>query len=132
MKQQANILIVDDELEIRELLDEFLRLKGYAVFTVASGAEILACLKANKPDLVLVDMSLPGMNGLDILRSIRATDPSIGVIMMTGLYDADVARQAIESGAYGYLPKPLDLRRLEDAIRAALTGGPHAGSARSI
>jgi two-component system, NtrC family, nitrogen regulation response regulator NtrX len=130
MKQQANLLIVDDELEIRELLMEFLQLKGYAVLTAANGVEALACLKAQKPDLALIDMWMPGMHGLDILRSIRAIDPSIGVIMMTGLCDAEVARQAIEYGAHDYLTKPLEFRRLEDAIRAGLTGTPHACPAR--
>jgi DNA-binding NtrC family response regulator len=126
MKQQANILIIDDELEIREVLKEFLQLKGYAALTAADGAEALACLKAGKPDLVLIDMWMPGMNGLDVLRSIRATDPSISVIMMTGLCDAEVARQAIEYGAHDYLPKPLDLRRLESSICTGLTGAPQA------
>jgi DNA-binding NtrC family response regulator len=126
MKQQANILIVDDELEIREVLKEFLQLKGYAALTAANGVEALTCLKAEKLDLAVVDMWMPGMNGLEILRSIRAIDPSVGVIIMTGLCDAEIARQAIESGAHDYLLKPLDLRRLEDAIRAGLTGAPQA------
>jgi DNA-binding NtrC family response regulator len=130
MKQQANLLIVDDELEIRELLKEFLQLKGYAVLTAANGVEALACLKDQKLDLALIDMWMPGMHGLEILRSIRAIDPSIGVIMMTGLCDAEVARQAIEYGAHDYLTKPLEFRRLEDAIRAGLTGAPHARPAR--
>jgi DNA-binding response OmpR family regulator len=131
MKQQANILIVDDELEIRELLKEYLQLKGYAVLAAATGAEALACLRANKADLALVDMWMPGMHGLDILRNIRATDPSVGVIMMTGLCDTEVARQAIECGAHDYLPKPLDFRRLEDTIRARLTGAPQSCPAYS-
>jgi DNA-binding response OmpR family regulator len=126
MKQQANILIVDDELEIRQLLKEFLQLKGYAALTAANGVEALTCLKAEKVDLALIDMWMPGMNGLDILRSIRASDPSVGVIMMTGLCDAEIARQAIDSGAHDYLTKPLDFRRLEGAIRAGLTGAPQA------
>jgi DNA-binding response OmpR family regulator len=130
MKQQANILIVDDELEIREVLKEFLQLKGYAVLTAANGVEALTCLKAETLDLALIDMWMPGMNGLDILRSIRALDPSVAMIMMTGLCDAEVVRQALEYGAHDCLAKPLDLRRLEDAIRAGLTGAPPACPAR--
>ena len=102
------------------------------MLTAANGAEALACLRAKKADLPLIDMWMPGMNGLDILRSIRANDPSVGVIMMTGLCDAQIARQAIESGAHGCLPKPLDLRGLEDAIHTRLTGAPHACPGRPV
>jgi DNA-binding response OmpR family regulator len=130
MEKKVKILVVDDELEIRELLKEFLQLKGYAALTAANGVEALACLKVQKLDLALIDMWMPGMNGLEILRSIRAIDPSVAVIMMTGLCDAEVARQAFEFGAHDCLAKPLDLRRLEDTIRAGLTGAPHACPAR--
>jgi DNA-binding response OmpR family regulator len=130
MEKKVKIMVVDDELEIRELLKEFLQLKGYAVLTAANGVEALACLKAATLNLALVDVWMPGMNGLEILRSIRALYPSVAVIMMPGLCDAEVVRQALEYGAHDCLAKPLDLRRLEDAIRAGLTGAPHACPAR--
>jgi DNA-binding response OmpR family regulator len=122
MMKKATILVIDDEIEIGELLKEFLQLKGYAVVTAANGVEALTYMKAQRPDLALIDMWMPGINGLEILRNIRAIDPSVGVIMLTGLCDEAIVRQARQDGACDYLTKPLDLRRLEHTTRSELTG----------
>ncbi len=116
MKDKTRILVVDDERDICELLKEFLEIRGFAVMTSSGGADALTCVLDQQPDVVLMDVRMPGLDGLETQRRIRAIDPRIDVIMLTGVCDEDVVTQAMQGGARQYLCKPLTLSDLERAI----------------
>jgi DNA-binding response OmpR family regulator len=112
----AKVLVVDDEPEAVELLVEFLSSKGYEVLTATSGEEALRRVKEDRPHLVLLDIRMPQMNGLEVLRRIREIDAEMGVIMVTAVNEEDVGRKALELGAFDYIVKPLDLKYLERSL----------------
>ncbi len=117
----AKVLVVDDEPEAVELLTEFLSSKGYEVLTATSGEEALRRVKEERPHLVLLDIQMPKMNGLEVLRRIREIDPEMGVIMATGVNEEDVGRKALELGAFDYIVKPLDMKYLEGSLWYKIT-----------
>ncbi len=117
----AKVLVVDDEPEAVELLTEFLSSKGYEVLTATSGEEALRRVKEERPHLVLLDIQMPKMNGLEVLRRIREIDPEMGVIMATGVNEEDVGRKALELGAFDYVVKPLDMKYLEGSLWYKIT-----------
>lgn len=112
----AKVLVVDDEPEAVELLVEFLSSKGYEVLTATSGEEALRRVKEDRPHLVLLDVRMPQMNGLEVLQRIREIDAEMGVIMVTAVNEEDVGRKALELGAFDYIVKPLDLKYLERSL----------------
>ena len=117
----AKILVVDDTPEAVELLVEFLSTKGYEVLTATSGEEALRRVKEDRPHLVLLDVEMPKMNGMETLRRIREIDPEMGVIMATGVNEEDVGRKALEMGAFDYIVKPLDMKYLEGSLGYKIT-----------
>lgn len=112
----AKVLVVDDEPEAVELLVEFLSSKGYEILTATSGEEALRRVKEDRPHLVLLDIRMPKMSGLEVLKRIREIDPEMGIIMVTAVNEEDVGRQALELGAFDYIVKPLDLKYLERSL----------------
>jgi DNA-binding response OmpR family regulator len=117
----AKVLVVDDEPEAVELLVEFLSAKGYEVVTATDGEEAVKRVKEDRPHLVLLDVRMPKMNGMEALRRIREIDPETGVIMVTGVNEEDVGRKALEQGAFDYIVKPLDLKYLERSVWYKIT-----------
>jgi two-component system response regulator AtoC len=120
MSALRSILVVDDESSIRESLDMFLREKGYAVRTAGSGAEGLALWNRHHPQVVVLDVRLPDMSGLDVLRKIIGKDPEANVIIITAFHDMDSTIAAMRQGAYDFLNKPLDVDELEQAVSRAM------------
>ncbi|UCE19755.1 MAG: response regulator [Gemmatimonadota bacterium] len=116
----ARILVVDDEQETRELLSEFLNLRGYEVLTASDGFEALTTFKSERPHIVLLDTKMPGLDGVEVLRRIRALDKEVGVIMVTGVKDEKVGEYALKLGANDCLTKPIDLDDLEKSVYAKL------------
>ncbi len=116
MREEARILVVDDEDEVRQLVAEFLEAKGYSVITAATGLEALTAVKHYQPDLVLMDIMMPKMNGLETIQRIRQIDRRVGIIMLTAVEDESIAREAMKRDAYDYITKPLDFGYLELAI----------------
>jgi DNA-binding NtrC family response regulator len=118
------ILIVDDEPSIREVLTGYFQHqygpRGYTVETAADGAQALAAARRRRPALVLLDVEMPGMDGLEALRGLRALDPGIPVIMVTGNESTRVAGDIIKSGAYSYLPKPVKFQYLDHLVATVL------------
>jgi DNA-binding response OmpR family regulator len=112
----AKVLVVDDEPEAVELLVEFLSSKGYEVLTAGGGEEALQRVKADRPHLVLLDIRMPKMNGIEVLQRIREIDPEMGVIMVTAVNEEEMGRKALELGAFDYIVKPLDLKYLERSV----------------
>ena len=116
------ILVVDDQFGIRVLLQEVLEREGYEVLLAAGGADALALVKGKRPDLVLLDMKIPGMNGLEILTGIRKLAPSQAVVMMTAYGELDLVKEASSLGAIGHFTKPFDIDELRRFVARALGG----------
>lgn len=100
------ILIVDDEEVLRDVLDAVLRREGFDVVSAASGEEALSLLDGEEIDLVILDIMLPGISGIDTLRSMRISNPHLPVIVITAFSSIDGAIKAMKYGAYHYIPKP--------------------------
>jgi DNA-binding NtrC family response regulator len=103
---KGSILVVDDESEIREGLEMLLASEGYGVSSAGTGASGLAKLEEHPFDLLLLDVSLPDRNGIDLLREIRLRDPQLSVVLITAYGSIDMARAAFKSGAMDYITKP--------------------------
>ena len=112
----ARVLVVDDEADVLELLMDFLRSKGYEVLTASDGVEAMRKVREERPQAILLDVRMPKMDGLEVLRQVRKTDKEIGVIMITGVNEEETGRQAMEMGASDYIVKPLDLQYLERSL----------------
>lgn len=127
--EQPRILVVDDEPGVCEYLREFLEAKGYAVTTASSGVEALTAVDRARPHLVLLDILMPGMDGLEALQRILEIDPTIGVIMLTSVDDHQMVKKAVGKGAYDYITKPINFDYLELSIltRLAQTDLPVRG-----
>lgn len=114
------ILIVDDDPSVRSLLLEFLRAKKFTVIEASSGAEAIEKVKLENPALVLLDVTMPGMSGIETLKKIREFNQEIGVVMATANEDEDTAKKAAELGSYQYVLKPFDLKYLELVVLTRL------------
>jgi DNA-binding NtrC family response regulator len=112
MKTGFNILVVDDEFEQRTLLEEILLSHGYRVSSFAGGRETLEHLKTNRADLVICDIKMPGMSGLEFLAETRSCHPDLLIIMMTGYDDADSVRESFRLGADEFITKPVKAEEL--------------------
>ena len=122
------ILVADDEAAIREVLIEFLSDHGYAATGAENGREALQRVKTIRPQIILLDIAMPGMNGIETLKRLRQEFPSAAVIMISGHADNDMALQALDLGAYDFIQKPLDFRYLERTLLAKIvTLEPEAG-----
>jgi CheY-like chemotaxis protein len=117
----ARILVVDDEPDAVELLRDFLTGKGYEVSAAASGQEALQKLKQERPHLVLLDIRMPKMNGLEVLRQIRQIDREVGVIIVTAVNEEQIGREALKLGAFDFIVKPLNLEYLERSLWTKIT-----------
>jgi len=113
---KPRILIVDDERQIGEFLSEFLLEKGYEVFYADSGEDGINFVKRIRPHIVLLDVRMGGMNGLDALKHFKEIDPRVGVIMVTALHEEEVGREALKLGAVDYITKPIDFEYLETSL----------------
>ncbi|MEO7520359.1 MAG: HD domain-containing phosphohydrolase [Gemmatimonas sp.] len=114
------VLVVDDELTIRLALSRFLRGKGYEVDTADSGEAALEMLRASRFSLMLCDLRMPGLSGLTIVPRALEIDKDLGIIMLTAVNDATSATDALSSGAFDYLTKPVELLDLQAAVERAL------------
>jgi DNA-binding NtrC family response regulator len=117
---KPSILIVDDDEVMQETLSDVLRKRGYEIFTVGSGNGALPMIKKNVIDLILLDMRLPDIDGLEVLKKIKEFDTEILVIMMTAYSDVQTAVSAMKSGAYDYINKPFELEELKLLIEKGL------------
>ncbi|MBW1768056.1 MAG: response regulator [Deltaproteobacteria bacterium] len=110
------IVVVDDEAEVCNALKEFLSSREYEVETALDGKTALKKIEDFKPHVVLLDIIMPGIGGIDVLRGIRNINPEIGVIMTTAVTNEEIAKRAMKLGAYDYITKPLDLNYLETVL----------------
>jgi len=112
----TKILVIDDEIHICELLDEFLTLFGYEVATTSKGETALAIFEKEKPDIVFLDIRMPGFSGIDILRDLKRTERTFGVIMLSAFGDDQTIGEALDAGADFYIQKPMDFEKLKDTL----------------
>ena len=119
-RAMQKILVVEDEITIRNVLREFLSLKGYEVYTALDGAAAIAKVKELRPHIVLLDIMMRGMGGIQVLKEIKKIDPRAGVIMVTGVGDNELGRRALELGAYDYITKPVNFDYLETVLRVKM------------
>jgi DNA-binding NtrC family response regulator len=120
MNPKSNILIVDDETVVRDSLGKWFEEEGYNVDTASTAREALLKLPAEHWDLALVDIKMPGMDGLELQRKIHDVDPETIIVIMTGYASVETAVQALKDGAYDYITKPFDPDDLAHVIRRAL------------
>ena len=123
-RQVQTILVADDEWEVRELVRTILEWEDYAVVEAKDGEDALAQARAIQPDLILLDVRMPKMNGLDVLESLQA-DPvlaSIPVVMLSVLTNYPQVGTALRNGAVAYLPKPFEIPDLARMVKRVLTG----------
>jgi DNA-binding response OmpR family regulator len=112
------ILVVDDELLICELLDAFLSQKGYQVTTATDGKEAIRKFEKERPHIVLLDIKMPGVSGVEVLRRIKEISSDTVVIVITALGDMDTVQNTQKMGANDYLMKPIELEHLEKILVA--------------
>src|SRR3954471_4137290 len=120
MDEPTTLLVVDDEESIRGALRRFLIQQGYEVATAATGEEALAILQRQKVTGILLDVNLPGINGVELVPQIMEIEPTVAILMLTAVNDATSAALCMQRGAFDYLIKPIDLGHLGRAIHHAL------------
>jgi CheY-like chemotaxis protein len=113
------ILVVDDEPAFCEVLRDFLESKGYNVVVANSGDEALSTYPEERPDVVLMDVRMPGKDGLTTLKELKGIDPKVKAVMVSAVHDEEVVRQAKSEGAF-YIHKPINFQYLELAISTKL------------
>ena len=117
---KGRILVVDDERSIRDVLAQVLGYEGYEVATASSGGEALASHRANPFDLIILDVKMQGIDGIDTLQQLRQQDPDARVVMISGHGTITTAVQSVKQGAFDFLEKPLDSDRLLVTVQRAL------------
>src|SRR6266446_7753613 len=115
-----NLLIVDDELGMRQFLTHLLQREGHAVRVAESGKRAMELLREQPADLIISDVRMPDMSGIELLRSARELLPEVEVIMMTAFANVDTAREAFLLGAYDFVQKPFDNDLLKETVARAL------------
>ena len=118
------ILIIDDEPEICKMVTEFLFDAGYSASYALNGPDGLAMIKKDSPSLVLLDIGMPGMDGIEVMRLIHEQFPALPVVILTGNRDAETVKKMAELGAAEYLTKPIHLETLLGQFVQDMIGKP--------
>lgn len=116
---RAKVLLVDDEIEFASALAERLQLRNYDVKTASNALEALAVIHNHLPDVILLDLKIPGMNGIETLKTIKKIDPTIEVIILSGHGDIKSVEEGMKNGAFEYIMKPVDITELTSKIDKA-------------
>jgi DNA-binding response OmpR family regulator len=120
MAETGRMLIVDDEAPVREVLSDYFVERRFAVMTAANGEDALAAFARERPDVVLLDVRMPGLDGLAVLKRLREVDPGVAVIMVTANEDVTIARETLAVGAFDYVSKPFDFEHLDRTVVTAM------------
>jgi CheY-like chemotaxis protein len=119
-QMDESILVVDDDPLIRDLLVQFLSLRGYRALGVGDGHEALKMVENAPPDMILLDLIMPGMSGIEVLQALRDRDYPGGIVIMTGSHNEELLEDAWALGPQEVVVKPIDLERLLTAIQLVL------------
>ena len=117
--KEIRVLIADDEVEFASTLATRLKLRKFDARVANSGEEALAAIEQEAPDVLLLDLKMPDLDGLEVLAKLRGSYPGMRVIMLTGHGSFEAGQEGMELGAYDYIMKPVDLNRLIEIIRGA-------------
>ena len=120
MTAPGRLLLVDDEAPVLEMLADYFVGRGYAVTAAASGEKALAAFTRERPDVVLLDIRMTGLDGVTVLKRLREAEPNVPVIMVTANEDEALARDTLAIGAFDYVAKPFDFEHLDRTVAAAL------------
>jgi CheY-like chemotaxis protein len=122
--KQGTVLLIEDHEFQRRIQSKILTEEGFSVVTAATSAEALSLLRTLRPTLILIDIELPGMNGLEILKRLRSTAvfKTTPVIMLSGSNQKDIVMQSMKTGATGFIAKPFDRKTLVEKVSSVL---PH-------
>ncbi len=120
MPDSIRVLLVDDEPVFVETMSKVLKARGYGVGAAAGGVEALEELRFNRYDVVVLDLRMPGMDGIETLERIRKQDPLLPVILLSGHADMSKAVEAMQHGAVDYMLKPAPVDKLCERIRSAI------------
>jgi len=121
MNRKPIILVVDDEKSVLELFHRVLKKEEYTILTANNGKEALESADKERPDLVILDLKLTGINGIEVLRRIKEIDENIEVIVITAYGTKETVKTAMRLGAYDYITKPFDINYVSSLIKEALS-----------
>src|SRR5881398_520113 len=119
-KPMAKLLIVDDELSMRQFLTHLFQRDGHSIRVAENGRKAMAILREQPADVIISDVKMPDMGGIELLRAARELQPDVEVIMMTAFANVDTAREAFLLGAYDFVQKPFDNDLLKETVTRAL------------
>jgi DNA-binding NtrC family response regulator len=122
-KVQIRVLIADDEVEFITTLGARLKLRGFETTTVSSGIAALKVIEQDPPDVLVLDLKMPDLNGLEVLAKVKEDFPAIEVIMLTGHGSFEAGKEGREQGAFDYIMKPVNLNQLIGKIEEAYLQG---------
>ncbi|KNZ69784.1 response regulator receiver protein [Thermincola ferriacetica] len=126
MTKKVELLVVDDQIGVRRLLFEAFRQDDYNVELAGSGLEAIDKIKQKKPDVILMDMKMPGMNGLETLKEIKKLDFNPNIIMMTAYGEVDIVSEAMNLGVKEYVTKPFDINELREMVKKVVENSEKA------
>lgn len=118
--KHISVLLVDDEVRYLETATKILRKRGFSVFTACNGGEALAVLRKGMVDVVFLDVMMPGLDGLSVLKAIKRQTPDTKVVMLTGHATIESAAEGLKMGAHDYILKPVDVEEIVRKIQDAL------------
>ena len=116
----GRVLVVDDDPNVGAMLRDLLTTLGYVVKNAVRGAEALLLVPVFEPNVVLLDLQMPGMSGIEVLDHLRRDHPGLPVIIVTGNEDEELARRTMRGGAFDYVAKPFTVEMLDRVVTAAL------------
>ena len=131
-KKNIKVLVVDDEKQIQNVLAKILKKKDYQVKTVGDGMEALKAFKKERFDIVLLDIMMPKLDGIQTLRKIKAQFPKTIVMMLTAYGSVATAREAMQLGAYDYITKPFDMNFIYEVLEESLKDGDSTKEAKAL
>jgi DNA-binding response OmpR family regulator len=117
----GTLLVIDDEPDVVEMLSVYFTASGYHVIGANHGGDGLMLAEFHRPDVVLLDITMPGIDGVEVLQQIRTRWPEVPVVMLTAVSDLEIARSALRWKAFDYVRKPFEWEHLERVVAAALT-----------
>jgi DNA-binding NtrC family response regulator len=115
----GRVLIVDDEADVRSTLQQYVTTQGCEARVAADGASALGLIRADPPDVVLLDIQMAGLSGIDALKAVQEAAPGVKVIMISGAASFELAKETLAHGAFDFIPKPPDLKALSQTLQAA-------------
>lgn len=120
-KKKSKILIIDDDVDLLHTLKEVLVDEGYGIIMASNGIEAIERHKESRPDLIILDLKMPQMNGIETLRNIRKVDKDVIVIILTGYGSAETIREAVDLNVHEYISKPFTLDVITNAVKESLS-----------